>query len=305
MPPNVNKYLVVIAGPTAVGKTVLSADLAGRYETVVVSADSRQIFREMDIGTAKPTPAEMRGVPHHFIDRLSLDTPYSAGRYARDCHALLDELFQEHRLVFLTGGSGLYIRAVIEGFDKMPEVSLEVRRKWERVQAEEGIEALQDAMSRQDPEFASQVDMQNPRRLVRALALMETSGKPVSELRKAAKQALPFEVIRVFCNLPRKELYERVHARVDAMMKAGLVEEVRSLMPYRDAQAMQTVGYKELVAHFDGKYTMDEAIAKIRQHSCNYAKRQITWFRNQGDWTEINPPDPEVIHQLIRETIST
>jgi tRNA dimethylallyltransferase len=297
--PKVNKYLVVIAGPTAVGKTQIAIELAKRFQTVIVSADSRQLFREMNIGTAKPTQAELAAVPHYFINHASLDEPYSAGKYALECHTLLERLFEKHHIVFLVGGAGFYVRAVIEGFDKMPTVPLQIREKWERIQRDEGLHVLQDALRKADPEFSKLVDMKNHRRLVRALSLIDTSGKTVTELRKQARASLPFNVLKFFLNLPREELYARIHARVDAMIAAGLVDEVRSLLPYRDAQAMQTVGYKEVIEYLDGKCTLDEAIMKIKQHSCNYAKRQLTWFRNQGDWLEFNPPEAEEIAKYI------
>jgi tRNA dimethylallyltransferase len=266
---------------------------------VVVSADSRQLFHEMNIGTAKPSAAELATVPHFFINHLSLSEPYSAGRYAHECYTLLEQLFTKHDVVFLVGGSGLYIRAVIEGFDMMPMVDPEIRERWEKIYETQGLPVLQEALRNQDPDFVPHVDMQNPRRLVRALSLIEASGKRITELRKQVRSQLPFHVIRVFCNLPRKELYARIHARVDAMIEAGLVDEVKSLLEFRDTQAMQTVGYKELVEYFDGKVTLEGAIGKIKQHSCNYAKRQITWFRNQGDWKEFKPPDVDEIERYI------
>ena len=305
MSSNVNKYLVVIAGPTAVGKTTIAIDLAGQFETVVVSADSRQLFREMNIGTAKPAKDALQTVPHYFIDHASIAEPYSAGKYARECQALLEELFAHRNVIFLAGGAGLYIRAVIEGFNKMPHVPMNIRQKWEQIHATEGLHVLQEAIRRADPQFASEVDLKNPRRLIRALSLIETAGVPLTSLRRQAREGVPFTVLKVFCNLPREELYARINARVDTMIEAGLVDEVKSLQPYRDTQAMQTVGYKEIIAFLDGRCALEEAIAKIKQHSCNYAKRQLTWFRNQGDWTEFNPPDAEKIVQFIKKTIAS
>jgi tRNA dimethylallyltransferase len=303
--PNVNKYLVVVAGPTAVGKTRLAIEVAERLGTVIISADSRQVFREMNIGTAKPTPAEMDRVPHYFIDYRSISEAYSAGKFAQECHALLKELYSKYEVVLLVGGAGLYIRAVIEGFDKMPFVPADIRKKWERICLSEGLPFLQSTLRTMDPEFAEVVDMNNHRRLIRALSLMDVSGNTVSELRRQARHEIPYRVLKVFCNLPRQELYARIHTRVDQMIVAGLVDEVQSLLPFRNTQAMQTVGYKEIIAYLDGHCSLEEAIAKIKQHSCNYAKRQLTWFRNQGDWTEFNPPDAIEIGNFIEHNIAS
>jgi tRNA dimethylallyltransferase len=300
MPPKVKKYLVVIGGPTGVGKTRIAIDLAKTYNTVIVSADSRQLYREMNIGTAKPTPEERAQVPHYLIDYVSIKDEYSAGGYARACKSLLQELFTERDIIFMVGGSGLYIRAVIDGFDEMPVVPKDIREKWKQIYTEKGIGFLQQEVTILDPEYAAKVDMENPHRLVRALSLMEVSNTPISILHRNVLEQRPFEVIRILCNLPRQELYDRIRNRVDEMISAGLINEVRSLLPYKDTQAMQTVGYKEIVSFLDGHLTQEEAIAKIKQHSCNYAKRQLTWFRHQGEWREFNPPEVDDIHHYIK-----
>jgi tRNA dimethylallyltransferase len=255
----------------------------------------------MTIGTAKPTAEQLNAVPHYFIDHLGISEAYSAGRYAEECAKLLEGLFAHHDLVFLVGGAGMYIRSVIEGFHEMPYVPPAVRKKWENLHATAGITVLQEAIQQADPEFAQQVDLQNHRRLVRALSLIDISGTTVTALREQAREAIPYQVVRIFCNLPREMLYTRIHDRVDAMIEDGLVDEVKALVPHRDAQALQTVGYAEILDYLDGRYSLDEAIAKIKQHSCNYAKRQLTWFRNQGDWQEFNPPDEEAIITFIHE----
>ncbi len=288
-----------MAGPTGVGKTQATIELALRFASVIVSADSRQIYQEMNIGTAKPDSEQLSRVRHHFIDHISLSEEYSAGRYSRECLRLLETLFQQHDIVFMTGGTGLYIRAVIEGFDDMPDVSSEIREKWMKRFAEHGLAFLHQELTILDPEYAAEVDMQNPHRLIRALSVIETAGKPFSALRRKEKSERPFEVIKIFCNLPRQQLYGRIHERVDQMLEKGLVDEVKSLVAFRDTQAMQTVGYKEIIAYFDGNCTLEEAIAKIKQHTCNYAKRQITWFKHQGDWQEFDPPDVEVIADFV------
>lgn len=296
---------MVIAGPTAVGKTRIAIDLAKRYRSVIVSADSRQVFSGMRIGTARPTPEEEQEVPHFLVGHVAPGTSYSAGAYARECTALLDTLFAEHDIVFLVGGSGLYLRAVLEGFDDMPAVPAGIRQKWIHTFETQGIEALQHALQERDPVYAPQVDLQNPHRLIRALSVMEASGKLYSDLRRRSQAALPFHVMRILCNLPRPILYDRIHRRVDVMMTAGLLDEVRSLLPYRHTQVMQTVGYRELIASLDGAITLEEAVVKIKQHTCNYAKRQLTWFRHQGDWNEFNPPDTAEIAAYIDRVMST
>lgn len=292
-----------MAGPTAVGKTAASVKLAFRFDTEVISADSRQIYREMSIGTAKPTPDQLSRVKHHFIDHISLNEEYSAGRYARECLALLSTLFEQHDIVIMTGGSGLYIKAVIDGFDEMPSVSRDIRDKWKLAYTEKGLAFLQQELTILDPGYADTVDMQNAHRLIRALSVIEASGKPFSELRKKQEANRPFEIIKVLCNLPRQELYARIHQRVDDMVTNGLVEEVKSLLHHRHTQAMQTVGYKELLSWMDGACTYEEAIAKIKQHSCNYAKRQLTWFRHHGDWTEFSPPDVGAIVDFVKSRV--
>lgn len=294
-------YVIAIAGPTATGKTSLAISLAEKYKTVIVSADSRQMYRGMTIGTAKPTKEQLDAVKHHFINTLDVTDSYSAGQFEREAMGLINTLFDEHRLVFLVGGSGLYLRSVLTGFDDFPDIPEEVVHKWERRYAQDGLKALQDALRSRDTEYFGQVDIDNPRRLTRALSVIEYTGKPFSEFlaRRAAER--PFRAVRIWCNLDREQLYARINARVDQMIAAGLVDEARHLYPYRHQKALQTVGYQELFAYFDGQWDLDTAITKIKQHTRNYAKRQVTWFRNQGDWQEFNPPSFEDIDQYIQE----
>ena len=283
------KHLIVIAGPTASGKTATAVRLAKQYRTVVLSADSRQFYREMSIGTAKPTPEEMEGIPHYFIDSLSIFDEYSVGDFERDALALLDRLYLEHQVVVLVGGSGLFIKALCEGLDKFPEVSSEVRNRVETLYQEKGLGYLQEYLKRVDPVYYEEVDRNNPQRLIRALSVYEASGKPFSGFRKGSSAFRPFTPVYMLLEMDRKELYRRIDLRVDRMFELGLEEEARKLYPFRSQNALQTVSYQELFDFFEGKTTREEAIALIKQHSRNYAKRQLTWFGKQEGWSRFHP----------------
>ncbi len=283
---NPAKTLLVIAGPTAVGKTAYCVELAKKLQTDVVSADSRQFYRELTIGTAKPTLAEMQGVPHHFIDSHSIAETYTAGQYEKDCLALLDRLFQEKDVVILTGGSGLFLKVVTDGMDAMPApnpaLRLELRKRLET----EGLPVLLAELQRLDPVFYEKIDRQNPVRVLRALEVCLTTGLPYSSLRTGAKAERPFVSRKICLTRPRDELYARIDARMDAMLEAGLIEEARSLLPYRHHNALQTVGYQEVFGYLDGLYDDEELVRLLKRNSRRYAKRQMTWFRNQGDFEE-------------------
>lgn len=265
----------------------MAARLARHFGTVVLSADSRQFYREMSIGTAKPTPEEMQGAPHYFIDSLSIFDEYTAGDFERDALALLDQLYRTHDVVVLAGGSGLFIRALCEGFDRFPDVPQDVRQKIEGLYRENGLPFLQEKLKEADPVYYAQVDLQNPQRLIRALAVHEASGLPYSHFRKGKTAERPFTPLYYLLEWDRETLYRRIDRRVDNMIAKGLVEEARALYPHRAQNALQTVGYQELFDYFEEKTTLDEAIALIKQHSRNYAKRQLTWFRKHGDWIPI------------------
>ena len=288
---NSKKYLIVVAGPTASGKTATAIHLAKHYQTVVLSADSRQFYREMQIGTAKPRPEEMEGVPHYFIDSLGIHEDYSVGDFEKEALQALNEVFQSHQLAILTGGSGLFIQAVCQGLDAFPEVPLEVRNKLETLYREKGLTQLQQYLQKVDPAYFEEVDIHNPHRLIRALAVYEASGKPYSSFRNASPAPRPFTPIYLLLEWDRTDLYRRIDQRVDQMVADGLVEEVKKLYPHRAYNALQTVGYQELFNHFDGAYSLEEAIDLIKQHSRNYAKRQGTWFRKQADWARFSAGD--------------
>ncbi|WP_229366055.1 tRNA (adenosine(37)-N6)-dimethylallyltransferase MiaA [Fibrisoma montanum] len=294
------KTLLVIAGPTAVGKTSLCVQLAKALQTDVVSADSRQLYRELTIGTAKPTPAEMDGVRHHFIDSHSITELVSAGQYEREALALLDQLFQEKDVVILSGGTGLYINAVCYGLDDMPSTDLNTREQLMARLQTEGLAALQAELRRLDPVYAQTVDMQNSQRVVRALEVCLTTGRPYSSFRRQEAAERPFRSVMVALDRPREALYERIDRRMDAMLAAGLVDEARSLLPYRAHNALQTVGYKEVFEYLDGAYEYEEMVHRLKRNSRRYAKRQVTWFRHQGDFRWFGAEDVEGILQMSR-----
>lgn len=289
------KTLLVVAGPTAVGKTALCVRLAKALGTDVVSADSRQLYRELSIGTAKPTPAEMDGIRHHFIDSHTIIDSVNAGRYERECLALLDILFQTNDVVILTGGTGLYINAVCFGLDDIPPINPALRGHiFARLQRE-GLESLQKELRQLDPIYAQTADLKNPIRVTRALEVCLTSGQPYSSFRRQQTAERPFRSVMIALERPREELYTRIDTRMDIMLAAGLVEEVRSLLSCRHLPALQTVGYQEVFPYLDGMYDYEEMVRLLKRNSRRYAKRQLTWFRNQGDYQWFGPDEDERI----------
>ncbi|MGL4596337.1 MAG: tRNA (adenosine(37)-N6)-dimethylallyltransferase MiaA, partial [Bacteroidia bacterium] len=271
--------LVIVAGPTAVGKTAVSIRLAKHFDTEILSADSRQFFREIPIGTAAPTAEEQAGVKHHFIGSHTITEAVDAGRFEREAMLVLDELFSRKKIVFVCGGSGLYIDALCNGFDALPLGNAEIRAALKKELETSGIETLQQELQASDPEYFAQVDQQNPARLIRALEIIRQSGKKYSELRSGKKVERPFQVLKIALDLDRVVLYERINQRVDAMVACGLEAEARAVLPYRNLNALRTVGYKECFDFFDGKTDWPTAVELIKQHSRNYAKRQGTWLR--------------------------
>ena len=299
MPSSTHKTLLVVAGPTAVGKTVAAIELAKHFNTVVVSADSRQFFREMAIGTAKPNAAELAAVKHYFIDSHSIAEPFSVGDFEKQGLALLAELFKTHDHVILAGGSGLYIKAICEGFDDLPTADPSIREKLNQELEEKGIESLQQKLKLADPVYYEEVDLGNPQRIIRALEVFESSGKPISTYRQAVVNTRPFNIIKLALNLPREVLYNRINERVNIMVQQGLLAEASALLPYRHLNALNTVGYTELFDYFDGKTSLDKAIEMIKQNTRRFAKRQLTWFRKDGllHWFQAN--DPDLLDQMI------
>lgn len=293
------KYLVVIAGPTAVGKTKLGIELAKHYKSVVISADSRQFYKELTIGTAKPSTEELNEVKHYFINTKSITELFGAGHFEKEAIALLDELFKEHQIIFVVGGSGLYIDALLNGIDEFEEIPLDVREKLNEEFKEKNLEFLQTELKRLDPNYYETVDLSNSQRIIRALEVCRYSGKPYSSFLKQQPVERNFTAIKLFINTEREKLYHQINSRVDKMMKEGLLEEVKKLTPYKHLNALKTVGYKELFAYLDGSYDLNTTVTKIKQHTRNYAKRQITWFKNSNEFEEFEPTDFEKIKAFI------
>jgi tRNA dimethylallyltransferase len=295
-----DKYLIVIAGPTASGKTALSIELAKHFNAEIISADARQFFKEMNIGTAKPTKQELSQIKHHFINSHSIHEAYSVGDYEKDVINFLDDYFKEKDIAIMVGGSGMYIRAVCEGVDKYPEVPQEIRFELQDQYQKQGIEFLQKELEICDPEYYKKVDLQNPHRLIRALEVFRASGQAFSSFQKNGKTERPFKIIKIGLNWEREKLYERINLRVDQMMENGLEEEAKSLFEFKHLNALQTVGYQELFSYFENKISREEAINLIKQNTRNYAKRQMTWFRKEKELIWVGHKDFEKIQELIK-----
>ena len=285
------KKLVVLLGPTAVGKTELSLQLAERLGCPIISADSRQLYRDMVVATAAPTREQLARVPHYFIGTLALTDYYSAACYEEEAMALMQELFAHHDTLLLTGGSMMYIDAVCNGIDEIPTISEEVRRAVVTRYEEEGLDVLLEELQRLDPDFYEKVDRRNPKRVIHAVEICRMTGQPYSSLRTETKKERPFDIVKIGLTRPREELYERINSRVDAMMRDGLEAEARRLYPYRHLNALNTVGYKEMFAYFDGTYDLPAAVEKIKRNTRVYARKQMTWFRRDDTIVWFTPDD--------------
>ena len=296
------KTLIVIAGPTASGKTAFSIALAKALKTVIISADSRQFYKEMSIGTAAPTPDELSQVKHYNVHNISIEDNYDVAEYEKNVLELLKTLFQEHDSVILTGGSGLFIDAVCNGIDEMPDITAETREKVENLYREGGLRALQNAVQQLDPEYFSIVDQQNPRRLQRALEVCYQTGKTFTSYRQRQTKPRDFNIIKFALLWDRETLKHRIDLRVDMMMEQGLLEEARSLYPMRHLNALNTVGYKELFAYFDGNCTLKEAIEQIKIHTHQYAKRQMTWLHKDDSYIWVKTDEIEKVMEIIGKT---
>lgn len=281
--------LIVIAGPTAVGKTAAAIALAKALNTVILSADSRQFYAELNIGTAKPDPAQLSEVQHYFVGQLIVHDYYSAARYEEDILNLLPSLFVKHPAVVMVGGSGLYIDAVCRGIDDFPDPTPELRNYLKGILADEGVRKLQELLRQHDPAHAQAIDLANPKRLLRALEVCMTTGRPYSEQRMNQSKARDFRVVKIGLNLPRVELFARIGGRVDQMMAAGLLEEVKQLFPLRHLNALNTVGYKELFSYLDGEISLERAVENIKTNTRRYAKRQLTWFTRDMEMRWFEP----------------
>jgi tRNA dimethylallyltransferase len=282
--PHQAKTALIIVGPTASGKTKLSLSLASRYSTAIISADSRQCYRELNIGVAKPSQDELRQCRHYFIDSHSIHEKVDAVVFEQEALAAAQKIFSANEVSIITGGTGLYVKVFCEGIDEMPAVDPEVKIRVEEVWRSGGVSALQQWVTEIDPGFLlATKEKDNRVRLMRALEMKLSSGRSILDFREGQKKQRDFTIKKIGIEWPREILYQRINARVDNMMEAGLLEEARSLYPHRDLKALQTVGYQELFDHLDGKYSLDEAVDKIKQHTRNYAKRQLTWFRKDSN----------------------
>ncbi|MGB1206067.1 MAG: tRNA (adenosine(37)-N6)-dimethylallyltransferase MiaA [Chitinophagales bacterium] len=295
------KYLLILTGPTAVGKTALSLHLAQHFQTPILSCDSRQFFRELNIGTAKPTAKETKVAQHFFINSHSIFEPYTVGDFERDALQLLEVLFQKHDIVIMTGGSGLYIRAICEGLDKFPETPPNIRAEIAAEYQEKGISYLQNELQKLDKTYFDEVDIHNPQRMMRALEVCKTTGKAFSDFRNKTKEKRPFESIKIALQLERELLYERINQRVEMMLLAGLEAEAKEMYEHRHLNALQTVGYKEWFDYFEGYIDQKEAIRLIKRNTRRYAKRQLTWLRKDKEFVWFSPFQLEEITTFVEK----
>lgn len=293
------KNLICIVGPTGIGKTALAIELARKYKTDVISADSRQFYREMNIGTAKPNLDELQGVTHHFINSHSIHDNYSAGDYERDALNCIHKLFETNDALILVGGSGLFVNAVCKGLDNLPKPAPGVRENLVRILHEDGIIPLQELLRKVDINYYNEVDINNPQRIIRALEVYETTLIPFSVWRKKEAGLRKFNIISIGLNTNREDLYNRINHRVDLMIGQGLLDEVKNLYPYRDKAPLLSVGYTEIFDYLDNKYSLNEAIEKIKQNTRRYAKRQLTWFKKDENTVWFEPNDSKPISDYL------
>ena len=282
------KKLISIVGTTGIGKTKLAIEIAKHFSTEIISCDSRQFFREMNIGTATPSKEELAEVSHHFIGNLSVENYYSIGQFEKDAIKKIEELFEQKDVVVLVGGSMMYEKAVLEGLNDLPEANAENQQKLENILEKEGIESLQKILQDLDPEYFKIVDTENPRRLFRAIDIIWQTGKTYTENIQDQVKKRNFDVIRIGISAPREIIYDRINQRVDLMVENGLLDEVRSLIPFKNNLALQTVGYSELFKYFDGEWTLDFALEEIKKNSRRFAKRQLTWYRKEENINWVN-----------------
>ncbi len=297
------KTLIVIVGPTAIGKTALAIELAKHYQTEIISADSRQFFKEMSIGTAKPSAEELAAAPHHFINSHSITQFFSTGDFEVQVLALMEKLFTKHDVLVMVGGSGLYINAVCNGLDDMPEIDLDIRERLNQQFANEGIEAIREQLATLDPEYYAKVDQSNPQRMIRGLEVVLSTGQKLSSFLTSNKKERPFNIVKIGLNTDREKLYNQINHRVDLMMQEGLLEEVKSLEDYKELNALKTVGYSEIFDYLDGEIDLATAVDKIKQNTRRFAKRQLTWFRKDEDTTWFEPRQGEQVLDFINRSL--
>jgi tRNA dimethylallyltransferase len=295
--------LLVLLGPTGVGKTVGSIRIAEKLSSPILSADSRQLYKGMSIGTAAPTPDQLSRVKHYFVGILSPEEYYSASRYEEEAITLIEKLHKKHPVVVMVGGSMLYIDAVCQGIDEMPTIDDELRKDLQQLYRKEGLDPIRQQLKLLDPVFYRQVDLKNPKRVIHALEVCLMTGKPYSSLRTNLRKKRPFRIVKIGFTRERQELYDRINARVDDMIDNGLIEEAQRLYPLRHLNSLNTVGYKELFDYFDGKYDLNTAIEKIKQHSRNYARKQLSWFKRDQEihWINLSDEKIDVEAQIMKQ----
>ena len=296
---NLTPKIYIIAGPTAVGKTAVAIQVAQQLGTSIVSADSRQCYKEMNIGTAKPSAAELNEVKHYFIDEFPVTTLLTAADYESLALGYLDEIFMAHTTAVVCGGTGLYIKALCDGLDEMPQTDPLIVKNLEEEYKQHGLEWLQQTVQKEDAAFYSSGEILNPARMLRALSFIRSTGHSITQYRTQAKKQRPFKIIKAGLELPREQLYDRINTRVDQMMEHGLLKEIEKLYPYRGLKNLQSVGYTELFDYLDGKCSLPEAIDKIKQHTRNYAKRQLTWFKKDAEVHWFNADDEHVVKKIL------
>ena len=296
--------LIVLIGPTGVGKTELSLSIAEHFQTCILSADSRQLYQDLKIGTAAPTPSQLARVPHHFVGTLGLTDYYSAAQYEADVLEKLEELFQHNDTVVLTGGSMMYVDAVCKGIDDIPTVDKETRELMLQRYEEEGLETLCAELKILDPEYYQIVDLKNPKREIHALEICYMTGKTYTSFRTQKHKERPFRIIQIGLTREREELYDRINRRVDEMMQEGLLEEAKSVYPFKHLNSLNTVGYKEIFNYLDGEWSLDFAIEKIKQNSRIYSRKQMTWFKRNPNIQWFHPEQKEEIMNYINDQLS-
>jgi len=284
--------LIVVAGPTASGKTDFAIELAQKFKTEIISADSRQLYKEISIGTAKPSPEKLSLIKHHFIDHCSIFDEYNAGLFETEAMQVITEIFKKNNIAIIAGGTGLYIKAICSGLDKLPKANPKFRLQLQEALNENGVDKLYGMLQKLDHEGSLSIDPKNPLRIMRALEIINSTGKKLSELKTATQTNRPFNIVKIIMDVDRSTLYQRINDRTLQMLNQGFVEEAKEMHPFKHLNALNTVGYKELFQYFEGEYNYAEAIEKIQQHTRNYAKRQLTWFRNESDFIPHNVFNP-------------
>ena len=301
-----NKTVIIVMGPTAVGKTSVALEMAKYFKTEIISADSRQCFKELNIGVARPSEEELQIIKHYFIASHSIRDDVNAGSFEQYSLQKVNEIFKEHNVAVMVGGTGLYVKAFCEGMDEMPSVTAETRKSIISDYEKHGLKWLQAEIQKKDPAFYNTGEIQNPQRLMRALEVVEATGQSILTFRKGKKQERDFNIVKIGLEISKEELHRNINARVDGMMAAGLLEEVERLLPYKDLNALQTVGYAEMFDHLEGKISLEDAAELVRKNTRQYAKRQMTWFKKDKDihWIDPRQVDPAILSNLVGSTLA-